>query len=219
MIAISLSCFLLAVTELCAVEVDQALLKALEDNSFQVREKATKDLIDSKLTIPEIEKWVDAAEGPETRHRLQLVLLGKYERIGWVKLERDEIPKRAKPAGIELPERNDLYVVKAQHDGGDVIGKYLLKWDGGNFPVGESELMKNDFQVWIGKGVWRKWDPASDKKIPMGRSKEGKPVYAVRAEYENGTHPGMLIAGETEARISWGGGVVRLKDFEILETE
>lgn len=57
------------------------------------------------------------------------------------------------------------------------------------------------------------------QKIPMGRSKEGNPVYAVRAEYENGTHPGMLIEGETEARISWGGGVVRLKNFEILESE
>jgi hypothetical protein len=82
LVALSLSCFFWAVMDVCAEAVDQALLAALEDNSFQVREKATKELIDSKLTIPEIEKLVEAAEEPETRHRLQLVLLGKYERIG-----------------------------------------------------------------------------------------------------------------------------------------
>ncbi|MCE2959545.1 MAG: DM9 repeat-containing protein [Akkermansiaceae bacterium] len=202
-----------------AEEIDKALLEALESDSFRVREKATKDLIDSKLTIAQVEQLIAAAEGPETRHRLGLVLLGKYELIGWVKIPLEDIPKRAKPCGTELPENKSLYLVKAQHEGSDVIGKYLTEWPGGNFPVGEVEVMINDFQVWIGKGVWRKWDVKSAKKIPMGKTKEGKSIYAVRAEHQNGTHPGTMVEGETKARISWGGSVVHLENFEILESE
>jgi hypothetical protein len=56
-----------------------------------------------------------------------LVLLGKYERLGWVKIPPEDIPKRAKPSGAELPENKSLYLVKTQHGGSDVIGKYLTE--------------------------------------------------------------------------------------------
>lgn len=202
-----------------AEKVDKALLESLESDSFQVRERATKDLIDFKLTIPQIEQFMADAEGAETRHRLGLALLGKYELIGWVKIPLEDIPKRAKSCGTELPENKSVYLLKAQHEGSDVIRKYLTEWPGGNFPVGEVEVMINDFQVWIGKGVWRKWDMKSGKKIPMGKTKEGKSIYAVRAGYQKGTHPGTMVEGETKARISWGGSVVHLENFEILESE
>lgn len=212
-------CCILGVAFLRAEEVDKALFEALESESFQVREKATKDLINSKLTIPQVEQLMADAEEPETRHRLGLVIVGKYKLIGWVKLAREEIAERAIPSGNVLPENTTIYLAKAHHEGDDVIGKYLTEWDGGNFPIGEKEVIINDFQVWIGNGVWRKWDVKSVKKISMGKTKEGKVIYAVRAEYRNGIHPGTLVEGETKARIPWGGGVVRVENFEILESE
>ena len=65
-----LFCCILGVAFLHAEEIDKALLEALESDSFRVREKATKDLIDSKLTIAQVEQLIAAAEGPETRHLL-----------------------------------------------------------------------------------------------------------------------------------------------------
>lgn len=195
------------------------MFDALESTSLKAREKATEDLIQSELTISQLENLLAQEKKPESIDRLRLVILGKYKALGWLDLKDEKIPDMAQPSGREMPENKDIYLVKTHHNGEDCIGKYMLEWDGGNFPVGDVEVMLPNFQVWIGKGTWRKWDANSTKAIPMGRSKWGKPIYAVRASYENGTHPGTLIQGETKARIPWGGKVVFLDQFEILEKE
>lgn len=194
------------------------MLEALESDSFQVREKATKELIESDTSIETLAKVIDQTEEPETKYRLNLAIQGKIEATGWIKLSDEEILKRGKHSGIENTGKI-IYLVKTNHEGSDVIGKYLIEWDGGNFPIGEAEIMLPNFQVWIGEGTWKKWDPKSKNMIPMGRTNGAKNIYAVRAQHENGTHPGTLIEGETKARISWGGKVILLDEFEILESE
>jgi hypothetical protein len=201
-----------------AAEIDEATLKALNDDSFQVREEATKKLVQADVSIDEIQRLAAEAEEPEVKHRLNLVVQGKMERIGWVDVKNQEAVKRAVVCGKEA-DGKDLYLARTRHDDGDVIGKYMPEWGGGNFPTGETESLIPECQIWIGKGVWKKWNKDSQKPIPMGKTKEGKLIYAVRANFNGGIHPGTLIQGETEARISWGGNVNLLKEFEILETE
>jgi hypothetical protein len=199
-------------------EINIETLKTLNDDSFQNREEATKKLIAADISIETIQKLISQADEPEVRHRLNLVIQGKMEIIGWAVLTNEEMIKRAKPCGKERDGRN-LYLARIHHNGEDVIGKYNFEWVGGNFPVGQSELQLPNFQVWIGKGTWEKWDTASSKMIPMGRKKDGRIIYAARATLNGGVHPGTLIAGETKARISWGGEVVFSDIFEVLEMD
>jgi hypothetical protein len=88
-----------------------------------------------------------------------------------------------------------------------------------SFKVRDEATKKLITSVWIGKGTWKKWTPDSKDLIPMGTTNEGKTIFAVRAEWENGSHPGTLIQGETKARIPWGGKVILLDDFEALHPE
>ncbi len=201
-----------------AQELDPETLKTLNDDSFKVREEATKKLITSDVSIQALQQALTQTEEPEIKLRLNLAIQGKIEATGWVVLTKEEIVKRATPCGHELKVKT-LYLARTNHDGSDYIGKYMTDWEGANFPVGENELHLPDFQIWIGKGTWKKWTPDSKNLIPMGTTKEGKTIFAVRAEWENGSHPGTLIQGETKARIPWGGKVILLDNFEALQIE
>lgn len=192
------------------------LLPKLEDESFKVREKATRGLAAYDISMKELEILLKETKSPETKSRLETIIMAKIEAIGWVKMANEEIPKRAKASGAEIIGQNDaLYLVRTTHDGGDYLGKY--RNDGlAHFPIGEQELIIDNYLVWIGKGKWLAWEKESKKMIPMGKTKEGKLIYAARGEIEGGLHIGMLIEGETKARISWGGGVKHLEKFEVL---
>ncbi len=209
---------LISITSLFAGEIDDATLKALNDDSFKIREAATKKLIESDLSIEAIQNLISKYDEPEVIHRLNLVIQGKMEIIGWAVLTREELIKRAKPCGNEQDGKL-LYLVRIHHNGDDVIGKYMIDWQGGNFPIDQTEVNLPGYQTWIGKGTWRKWSKDTKKIIPMGKTKDGKFVYAARANHNDGVHPGTLIAGENKARISWGGEVNLFEDFEVLETE
>lgn len=197
----------------------QDLLAKLEDESFEVREQASKDLVDFDISINELRRLIGETKNPESKSRLSSVITAKIEATGWVKMANDEIPKRAKPCGAELIGGNELlYLVKTTFEGADYIGKYRA--DGlAHFPMGEKEQIVNDFYVWVGKGNWLDWDKENTKMIEMGTTKEGKRIYAARAKMNGGLHMGMLVEGETMARISWGGSVTMLRDFEVLTME
>ncbi len=197
----------------------QDLLAKLEDESFKVREQATLDLVAYDISIKELGRLIKVTKGPESKSRLRTVITAKIEATGWVKMANDEVPKRAKPSGHEIDGRKQfLYLVKTTHDGGDYIGKY--RTDGlAHFPVGEKEQIINDFHVWVGKGKWQAWEKGCKNMVPMGKTKDGKWIYAARGKMKNGLHLGMLIEAESKARISWGGSVTKLEKFEVLVME
>ena len=200
----------------------QDLLAKLENESFKVREQATKDLVGFDISIAELARLIDETKNPEIKSRLGSVINGKIETTGWVKMANEEIPKRAKPSGKETdgPREYLLYLVKATVDGDDYLGKFRPKPDGlAHFPVGEKEQIINETHIWVGKGKWQAWEKGLKKIIPMGKTKEGKLIYAARGKIRNGEHIGMLVDTETKARISWGGSVTRLEKFDGLVRE
>ncbi len=218
------ACFLASAVWLAAAsawaEEDVAeLLRKLEDESFHVREQATKDLIAHPVTLQEVERMVAEAQQPETQARLRQVMDGKWRRAGWVKLTDKKLPAGAVPCGMETGGGQPLYLARAKRDGGTVIGKYLTSWSGGNFPVGEQEVMIDSCEIWIGIGTWKPAAEGAKTMIGMGKTRDGHVVYAARAKMNDGMHPGMWIEGEKEARISWGGKVNRFKDFEVLTAD
>lgn len=216
------SFLIMCMVVMCQAEVGgslQDLLAKLEDESFKVREQASQDLEHFDISIDELRRLIGETKNPESKSRLRSVITAKIGATGWVKMANDEIPKRAKPCGAELIGGNELlYLVKKTYEGGDYIGKY--RTDGlAHFPVGEKEMIVTDFYVWVGKGNWIDWEKGKTKMIEMGMTKEGKRIYAARAKMNGGLHVGMLVEGETKARISWGGSVTILRDFEVLTKE
>jgi hypothetical protein len=207
-----------------AIEADElkGLLAKLEDEDFNKREKASKDLVASDVSIIELQNLIKENRSPEIKSRLRNVVEAKIEASGWVRIKNGEIPENAKACGKETWGAREylLYLVKTSLDGNDYIGKYRHEPDSlAHFPIGEKEEIVDEIQIWIGKGKWQTWEKGLKSKIPMGMSKNGKRIYAVRGNINNGTHIGMLIEGESEARISWRGSVTRLEKFEVLVME
>lgn len=192
----------------------ESLIRKLGDDSYAVRIQATQELVDSKPDPHLLKQLSEHAKDPEIRMRIALAIGMNGDQ--WIPFDRQQIDK-LQACGNEGSK--PLFLARGTKDGSTYIGKYLTEWGGANFPVDQQEVMINEFSVWSGTGTWQTWKPGLKRLITMGTTRDGKPVYAVRAELNNGVHPGMLIEGEPSARISWGGAVHQLKDFEVLTSE
>jgi Protein of unknown function (DUF3421) len=193
-----------------ADEIDDLVAK-LSDESFEIRESATRDLMRPGIDRERLKKLAAATPDPEIRMRLAGIL-GVTGNL-WIKLDKAAIAK-LNPTGGENGQH--LYLARTEKDGATIIGKYMTEWEGANFPIGETEVMINEFTLWTGKGAWKPWHPGLRNIIAMGKTMDGKTVYACRAKFGPGTHQGTFIEGEEKARIPWGGIVHRLENFEVL---
>lgn len=201
------------VTSARADEIDDWVAK-LGDDSYPVRVAATEALFRRNVDPKRLEQLAAAATDPEIRHRLLGILGTAGEH--WVRLTREQIVK-LKPHGKENGQ--GLYLALATHEGATYIGKYSLEWQGANFPIGDKEVHLRDFKLWSGGGAWQPWQPGIARMLVMGRTRDGKAVYAVRAQLMGGLHPGMLIEGEDKARIPFGENVHFLEEFEVLTAD
>lgn len=193
-----------------ADEIDDLIAK-LADPEHAVRAAATEKLIALNPDPGRIARMAEASMDPETRQRLSIVL--GMAGGGWKKLTPEEISKLASQ-GRENGKK--IYLAKTVINGTTYIGKHMPEWGASNFPIGDKEVLIRDFLVWTGKGSWKEWKPGLKHAIPMGAGEDHKIVYAARASYNNGIHPGMWVQGEKTARIPWGDKVHHLEKFEVL---
>ena len=154
-------------THVVATEILDGLLERLEDDSFAVREKATKDLVAHDISIDEVQRLLKETKLPETRQRLAEVINGKLKVAGWIEFTSRKDLDGAVPCGKEA-NGGKLYLVKINRQGGDLIGKYLTDWGkGANFAVGDKEMLLEGFSVWIGEGQWKPWKKGMKNMSPM----------------------------------------------------
>ncbi len=200
---------------LAAGDAIDALVRMLDDDAFEVREQATKDLAASAVTIARLRELHEAATSPEVCERLRAVIRMKSIASGWVKLVPGKLDPAAAAHGREA-DGSSLYLVRARVDGSEVIGKHQVAWNGGNFPVGKVEQMIEDCDLWVGRGKWVPWREGLKDLLVMGVDAKGRMIHAARAPTQGGLHLGTLVEGQAQARISWGGSVASFHRFEVL---
>lgn len=140
--------------------------------------------------------------------------------ITWVKATGGNIPDGAVVVGYEqngLP----LFSARAEYAGGIHPGKVRIEFGAANIPYGGNEVKVNSYEVLVGSA---RWVSAENGEIPKGaivagREDDGTPLYAARAEYECGLHPGKVRPEFGAANIPYGGKEVKVSRYEVLVSE
>lgn len=134
----------------------------------------------------------------------------KAQTLSWV--SQGSIPTNAVQTGKE--EGRSLYVCKASYNGGTHPGKIVANYC--NISYGGKELVLANYEILVGTGNWSSPRSGLQGAFVAGYETTGSPLYLCRANYQNGTHPGKVVAGF--CNIAWGGQEVVLSNYELLYT-
>jgi hypothetical protein len=133
-----------------------------------------------------------------------------------VRVVNGQMPANALRAGREA-DGTPIYIARAPHEGGVVVGK---AWPGdptAAFPYGGQEIRLGNYEVYVGTGTWSKrmaGQSVPSNAIPAGREADGTPLYVARAPVGGGTHVGK--ARGTAAFISYGGREEVVSPFWVM---
>jgi hypothetical protein len=137
----------------------------------------------------------------------------------WTSASNGGIPYGAIVAGYEADGPN-LYLARAYYQGGLHPGKVgagvaHISWGG-------KEVTVPYYEVFCGirEGSYT-WVHASGGNIPsdaieVGYEADGPILYAARAYYQGGLHPGKIEHGFGGANIPWGGKEISVQEYEVL---
>jgi len=198
-----------------AADINHAALKDLSSEDFATRNAALDKLSKAKLSYDALLKLSAEQTSPETKHRLRILATEALIGRDFVALEHADFSKIT-AAGKEA-EGSSLYLIKVLHKGQLYIGKFNKKAQMGHFPFKDSEIIASPKQTHIfqGKGVWLTKKLAKSPHV-MAVTADGKKVYAAKSNISGGIHIGQWTEGDATCRISYGGKVSKLTDFEIL---
>lgn len=137
--------------------------------------------------------------------------------IIWKQASGGTIPQGGVVSGKEA-NGTPLYVARAGYSGGVHPGKVRPAFGGANIPYGGGEHKVNPYDVYCGGGHWK---AASGGNIPIdavtcGHEADGTPLYAARASYQGGIHPGKVRPAFGAANIPYGGQEVKVSSYEVL---
>ena len=118
-----------------------------------------------------------------------------------------------------------LWVCIAKYKGGVHPGKVRPGFKGCNIPYGGREIAIPSYRVllelsWTGArysmnsiSLYR----MLQSDLVAGREANGDPLWACRARYEGGFHPGKVRPGFKGCNIPYGGREIAIDDFQLLE--
>ncbi len=111
-----------------------------------------------------------------------------------------------------------LYLVRAWYGRGLHPGKIRPGFGGAYLPYGGREVLARCYQVFMGGGRWVRASGGRIPRgaIPVGREAGGQYLYAARAWYGGGLHPGKVRPGFRAAKIPYGGREVDVWSYEVL---
>lgn len=135
----------------------------------------------------------------------------------WVHASGGAVPDGAAANGNEA-DGKPLFVARAKLDNGVHPGKVQEQFGSANIPYRGREVKVREYEVLMNQGIWER---ASGGQIPedaviCGYEADGTPLFAARANYEGGLHPGKIRRGSGGADIPWGGQEVRVNAYEVL---
>ncbi len=137
--------------------------------------------------------------------------------IIWKSASNGQIPEGAISSGYES-NGVPLFLCRAKSGEGLHPGKVRLRFEAANIGWSGLEIKVNDYEVYCGGA---KWEKASDGRVPdgaivIGSEPGGAPLYAARAEFENGLHPGKIRRAFNGALIPWGNQEHLITEYEVL---
>jgi len=201
-----------AAASLNAREVNE-IVNDLAHEDFNKREAAMKELAAKKLTENQLAAMIAAEKHPERKVRLMHVWNLTLQFVPFT--VGHQFPKNIRVEGREA-NRTMLYLIRTVYKGETYLGKYSPSHKCGYIPVGGREVVvRSGMSVYAGT---RKWVKRREVKSPLklGKTKDGRQLYAARARLEGGIHIGMWVEGEKFALIPYGGVAKKMKDFEVL---
>ena len=193
----------------------QDCIDKVRSDDFATRKKAMSELLKLKLIEADLRAWAAKQKSPEAKGRRIAIANESRSGTGCVPLAKASF-NGLKHAGRES-DGSLLYLVKAEHEGKHFIGKFNPKWQLAHIPVYDKEILptREKTYVYTGSGDWKKKAPVKEW-LSLGKTKDGKNIYAARANFNGGIHIGMIVDGETRCTISWGGRTRQFTDFEVL---
>ena len=151
---------------------------------------------------------------------------------GWAMKFNTPVPADCVVCGQD-DDGTDLYLARAigpDFGTGRPLGKIRPDgWGesrGASFPYGGNEYYWTNYEVFCtptnpGPSATAEWISASNGKIPdgavaMGCEGDGTPLFAARAKYGSGQHPGKIRHGFNGAHIGYGGNEVVVSTYDVL---
>jgi hypothetical protein len=146
---------------------------------------------------------------------------GDQSSVIWKSASNGAIPAGAIVAGHES-DGPILYAARAYYQGGLHPGKIETGFGGAHIAWGGKEISVPNYEVFCGvREGYYTWVRASGGNIPsnaieVGHESDGPILYATRAYYQGGLHPGKIETGFGGAHIAWGGKEISVPNYEVL---
>jgi hypothetical protein len=134
--------------------------------------------------------------------------------LQWVPAANGQVPPGAVIGGAE-PGRQ-LPVCRAPFQNGIHPGKLVAR--NCNIGWGGKEITIGKYEVLVAPPAEIRWLPAANGQVPpgavIGGKEPGRQLPVCRAPYQNGMHPGKLVA--KNCNIGWGGKEITLNRYEVM---
>ncbi|MGI0491239.1 DUF3421 domain-containing protein [Alkalinema pantanalense CENA528] len=135
--------------------------------------------------------------------------------LQWVAASGGQVPGGAVLGGQE-PGRS-LYICRAGYQNGVHPGKVVAS--NCNISYGGREIEIRNYEVLTNPGQRSlRWVTASGGQVPggavLGGQEPGRSLYICRAGYQNGVHPGKVVA--SNCNIGYGGKEIEIRSYEVL---
>ena len=180
----------------------------LDQQLAEIRTEA--DRLNRMARNADVYKWVQAIEGS----RSFMSGGGSSANLSWKAGSGGSVPSGAISGGSE-PGRT-LWVCRASYNNGVHPGKIVAQ--NCNIGWGGKEITLRNYEVLTGNSSAVRWVAASNGAIPAGAvaggSEPGRTLYICRARYNNGVHPGKVVANN--CNIGWGGAERLINSYEVL---
>ena len=169
--------------------------------------RAEADRLNRLIRNAVLYKWVQAIEATPAA-------LSGGANLSWQNGSGGSVPSGAIAGGSE-PGRT-LWVCRASYNGGLHPGKIVAQ--NCNIGWGGREITLRNYQVLTGNSSAVRWVAASNGAIPAGAvaggAEPGRTLYICRARYNNGLHPGKVVA--QNCNIGWGGKEILVRSYEVM---
>ncbi|CAH2040556.1 unnamed protein product, partial [Iphiclides podalirius] len=128
---------------------------------------------------------------------------------------------RALVAGKEGWDNSPLWVIRAHHGGDFVPGKLAVQHRSAYIPHAGKEVPVHNFEVLCAPAHAVRWVQASNGQVPAGAIAAGnthsaEPLYVGRVQHMRSVTPGKIHPSHGCCYISFAGGEVSYKYYEVL---
>lgn len=162
--------------------------------------------------------WIIEQNEPEPSAPVAAALVTS-DAACWVPAANGEVPPNAVVGGSD---GEDMYVIRAQHEGAIIPGKLLASHGAAYVAWGGAENPKTEYEVLCdGNGTFV---PVSGgdippNAIPAGESEDGEPLFIGRVSHEGTMTVGKVQQSHGVCYIPYGGQEMAFADYEIYASQ